>query len=692
MVLFLNMNLLSHAQQAKADSLKLLLVSATDSIKIKLLLELSSTYQQFSPRKALDPALEARIMSSQGGFEKLEAQSLFTIGMANYKVGQYTNALEAYRAAGVSFYRLGLVRSYGEVLVAESNVYYDQGEYSESLNKSLEAYKVFTGLTDKNGMAQALINSGNVHRSTRNYDKSISEYERALNLAVEAGNLKLQAACFNNMSNSYADKEDFDRSIEYLQKAKSINEKIGDRAAVARVLNNLGATYFSMQNYDSASDFFIQALELRKQIGDKRGQSSSLANLGSVHIEKGDFDKGIEYLTRALEIARSISAVEIEINIYESLSEAYDSKGDYKKSLEYYRRYSTMKDSLFDQDFSESIADMRARYDVEKAEAETRAQAQQKKIITWSAVVGGVLLVLILFVLWNRSLIRKRANVRLNQQKAQIEAKNAELNAAYHEIELKNKDITDSIRYAKRIQDAIVPEMEFRQHFGANGFVLFKPKDIVSGDFYWMAAVSEELVLFAAVDCTGHGVPGAFMSLVCSNLLSQAVKEHGITQPHLILNDVNHRLSQTLRQREDESRVRDGMDIALCAWNKKTQHIFFSGAHNPLWLVRRGELHEFNSDSMAVGYSDDEDNGKFNEHEIKVETGDRLYVFTDGFADQFGGEKGKKFKKSRLRDLIILMQNEPIQHHRAILDAQLQNWMQGHWQVDDILILGVEIT
>lgn len=692
MVVVLQMHLSLYAQQAKADSLKLLLVNATDSSKIKLLLELSSTYQQFSPRKALDPALEARIMASQGGFEILEAKSLFTIGMANYKVGQYANALEAHQAAGVLFFRLGQLRAYGEVLIAESNIYYDQGEYSQSLNKSLEAYKVFAELSDKSGMAQALINSGNVHRSTRNYDKSINEYERALNLAIEVGNLKLQATCFNNMSNSYADKEDFDRSIEFLQKAKDINEKLGDRSAVARVLNNLGATYFSMQNYDSASEFFIQALELRKQIGDKRGQASSLANLGSVHIEKGDFDKGIEYLTRALEIARSISAVELEINIYESLSEAYDSKGDYKKSLEYYRQYSSMKDSLFDQDFSESIADMRARYDVEKAEAETRAQAQQKKIITWSAVVGGVLLVLILVVLWNRALIRKRANVRLNQQKEQIESKNAALNEAYQQIELKNKDITDSIRYAKRIQDAIVPEMEFRQHFGANGFVLFKPKDIVSGDFYWMAAVSEELVLFAAVDCTGHGVPGAFMSLVCSNLLSQAVKEHGIIQPHLILNDVNQRLSQTLRQREDESRVRDGMDIALCAWNKKAQQVYFSGAHNPLWLLRRGELHEYNADSIAVGYSDDENSGKFNEHQIKVEPGDRLYVFTDGFADQFGGDKGKKFKKSRLRDLIISMQNEPIQHHRAILDAQLQNWMQGHWQVDDVLILGVEIT
>lgn len=681
-----------HAQQAKADSLKLLLVNATDSSKIKLLLELSSTYQQFSPRKALDPALEAKIMATQGGYELLEARSLFTIGLANYKVGQYSNALEAYRSAGSQFFKLGDLRSYGEVLIAESNVFYEQGELTQSLNKSLEAYKVFSGLNEKSGMAQALINSGNVHRSTRNYDKSISDYERALTLASEVGNLKLQAACFNNMSNSYADNGDFLKSIEYLKKAQEINERLGDRAAVARVLNNLGATYFSMQDYESASDYFIQALELRKQIGDKRGQVSSLANLGSINTELGNHDKAIEYFTRALEIARAINAGDVEMKIYESLSEAYDSKGDYKKSLEYYRRYSSMKDSLFDQDFSESIADMRARYDVEKAEAETRAQAQQKKIITWSAVVGGVLLVLILFVLWNRALIRKRANVRLNQQKKQIESKNAALNEAYHEIELKNKDITDSIRYAKRIQDAIVPEMEFRQHFGANGFVLFKPKDIVSGDFYWMAAVSEELVLFAAVDCTGHGVPGAFMSLVCSNLLSQAVKEHGIIHPHLILNDVNQRLSQTLRQREDESRVRDGMDIALCAWNKKTQQVYFSGAHNPLWLLRRGELQEYNADSIAVGYSDDENSGKFNEHQIKVEPGDRLYVFTDGFADQFGGENGKKFKKSRLRDLIISMQSEPIQHHRAILDAQLHNWMQGHWQVDDVLILGVEIT
>src|ERR1041385_2680556 len=174
-----------------------------------------------------------------------------------------------------------------------------------------------------------------------------------------------------------------------------------------------------------------------------------------------------------------------------------------------------------------------------------------------------------MFFLWKRSVTRKKTNVKLNTQKEEIEKKNVALNEANIEIESKNKDITDSIQYARRIQEAILPEVEFNATFGKSAFVLYRPKDIVSGDFYWMAQTADHL-LFAAVDCTGHGVPGAFVSIVCSNLLTQAVNEHGLTEPHDILNDVNSRLSVTLRQRLDESKVRDGMDIALCCLNTST--------------------------------------------------------------------------------------------------------------------------
>ncbi len=270
---------------------------------------------------------------------------------------------------------------------------------------------------------------------------------------------------------------------------------------------------------------------------------------------------------------------------------------------------------------------------------------------------------------------------KVSERTAEVVEKNKELD----EI---NKDITASIRYAKRIQDAILPPDDFVKKHLPNTFVLFKPKDIVSGDFYWMED-KKDTVIFAAVDCTGHGVPGAFMSIVGHNLLDRVLAEHKITQPARILDELNKGISDTLRQTDlEDNTVRDGMDIALCSFDRKKGILEFAGAYNPLWLFRNNELIEVKANKFPIGNSRSGENNKFTNHEIPLQKGDTMYIFSDGYCDQFGGPDGKKFKTKALKQLLMDSQHLDMAEQRELLNTTIENWRGNHEQVDDILVIG----
>jgi serine phosphatase RsbU (regulator of sigma subunit)/HAMP domain-containing protein len=251
------------------------------------------------------------------------------------------------------------------------------------------------------------------------------------------------------------------------------------------------------------------------------------------------------------------------------------------------------------------------------------------------------------------------------------------------------KDVTDSIRYAKRLQDSILPPERYIQQILPNSFVLFKPKDIVSGDFYWFEQ-SKGKILFAAVDCTGHGVPGAFMSLVGANALNQAVREHGLTKPSEILDDLNKLLSEALNKGMEEQAVRDGMDLALCAIDPEKRTLEFAGANNPLYLVRNGELIQTKPDKLAIGGMDHGAH-KYKNHQVEVASDDIIYIFSDGYADQFGGEKGKKFMYKQFKETLKEIAPLPMNKQRDELNRIIENWRGIYEQIDDILIIGVKL-
>lgn len=269
-----------------------------------------------------------------------------------------------------------------------------------------------------------------------------------------------------------------------------------------------------------------------------------------------------------------------------------------------------------------------------------------------------------------------------------VEARTSEVREQKEIIEEKNKRITDSIKYAKRLQEAILPPQKAVDKYEKTSFVLYKPKDIVSGDFYWMEELDDKIV-FAVVDCTGHGVPGAFMSIIGYNGLYQIVHEKGVTKPSEILNQLNNQVLNILRQTEDSESVNDGMDIAICCFNKKTQVLEFAGAFNPLYHVRNGELTVFKGDKYSVGSVKRSKIKDFTNHEIKLQSKDHIYIFSDGFADQFGGPVGKKFKYQPFKKLLIKNCDKPMAEQRQILDNTIEGWRGELDQVDDICVIGV---
>ncbi|MBE9467438.1 MAG: SpoIIE family protein phosphatase [Bacteroidetes bacterium] len=270
-----------------------------------------------------------------------------------------------------------------------------------------------------------------------------------------------------------------------------------------------------------------------------------------------------------------------------------------------------------------------------------------------------------------------------------VRVRTAKISKQKEQIEEQNKHITDSIRYAKRIQNAILPPDKYIENIMPNSFILYRPKDIVSGDFYWINDLDGKIVV-AAVDCTGHGVPGAFMSIVGSNQLNHAVNVVNARTPSDILDALNEGVTDTLREKGDSS-IRDGMDIAMCSIDYKNNKVQYAGAYNPLYLIRDNELIQYKADKFPIGQSGVDEFKKYTNNEVDVKKGDTLYIFSDGYADQFGGPKGKKFMYKAFRNLLIEISNEPIDKQEEILNKTINDWKGDLEQIDDIIVIGIKI-
>jgi serine phosphatase RsbU (regulator of sigma subunit) len=534
---------------------------------------------------------------------------------------------------------------------------------------------------------------GNVYIGLGKPDEALKYFQRALKIGYEIGNKNGIASCLISIGTIYSDKKEHKKSLDYYFESLELFQQVNNEDAIATNLNNIADSYLELKDYPKSLIYIIKAKELYEKIGNVYGQSLVLNNIGDYYSKIGNEEKALEYYKLGLEKGKLIEANEHVIQSYKGISKSYKKAGDYKQALLYHELFHELNDSIYNVESSNQIAEMQARFDSERDAQEIALLTKDKKIqedelnrqsiITRSIIgVGGLLFVLTIVLIRGISQ-KKKAN-------KELDLKNQKIELAYNIIEDQHKDIKDSINYAKRIQEAILPPDSIIKEFLPQSFVLYMPKDVVSGDFYWVEPWGDK-VFFAAVDCTGHGVPGALMSIVGYNLLGKAVNELGLSRPSLVLNSLSKEIGKTLRQTGSDSEVKDGMDLAVCALNPKTLMLEYAGAFNPLYIVRDGKIIETASDKIPIGTYTDGDFKNYTNHEIQLQKGDTIYIFTDGYADQFGGEKGKKFKYKSLQQLLISLQGKPMVEQKEILYTTIQQWKGNLEQVDDILVMGVRV-
>jgi serine phosphatase RsbU (regulator of sigma subunit) len=656
--------------QHQIDSLEKLLPQVTiDSNRVEILNELASQVVDIDPAKSIRYSEEALKLSEKDHHERNIAKSLLNIGNGHYNLAEFKTALSYY----------------------------------------LRSLHIQESVGNKKGMLTAAGSIGNVLLDMRQSDEALKYFQRSLALGKELGNKRGIASSLISMGTVYSDKKDYKRALDYYFEALKIFQEIDYKEAVATCYNNISDAYSYLNEYPKVIFYLTKAYETYKEVGNIYGMSLVLNNLGDYYETIGNNEKALEYYNRGLEQAMLIGAGDRLVPAYKGISSAYKKMGRYKEALEIYEKFQQINDSIYNSENSKQIAEMQTRFETEKKAKEIDLLTKDKKIkedellrqrlISWTTAIGGILVLLLALLAIRANIQKRKANKELKEKKEKIES-------VYNIIEVQHKDIKDSIKYAERLQSAILPTWEFNRTFGDNAFVLYKPKDIVSGDFYWIDVIGRDssanaespLILIAAVDCTGHGVPGAFMSIVGHNLLKQSVKEHHKTKPSEILDELNQELSETLRQKEEESTVKDGMDMALCSLQRTKQDTYtlqFAGANNPVWIIRKGEpfiLEEIKGDKFPVGIFIGEELHKFKNHSVELFPGDSFYIFTDGYADQFGGEKGKKFKYKPLQKLILEIQNKSMEEQKNILDQTLSEWKGSLEQVDDILIIGIKIA
>jgi len=616
------------------------------------------------------------------------------IGLARYQQGNYEEASKNYEISikiqEATNNKDYLFRTYQYIGLVSKK----KGNYADALKYYLKSLTIAEERGNKHVAADDYMDIGNIYTEQNNDSDAMKSYKEALKDFELIGNKRGMGSAYCNIGNLFNNVHNSGEALSYYEKSLEIAKENDDKEGMTNAYGNIGTVEEELGNHEEALKNQNQSLKIDLEIGDKEGVSEDYLNIGSILLMQGKYAEAVNCQEKALTLAKELGSKLLLRSCYAARVSTDTAMGNYKQAYSDYYKYRIYRDSLMNEENTKKIVSEQMQYEFDKKQAEERAIQDKKdgeaaaadkrqQIVTISVSIGLLLVLLFSGLLFSR--------FRITQQQKKIIEEQKEL------VDEKNKEVLDSITYAKRLQDAILPPISIIKKYFPESFVLYKPKDIVAGDFYWMERAGDT-ILIAAADCTGHGVPGAMVSVVCSNALNRAVKEFKITEPGKILDKVRELVLETFSQRDagerSESDVKDGMDISLLAISRQPLAISWSGAYNPLWYIENGEMKEIAGDKQPIGKTD---NPKpFTTHTIifppnRGDKGGLLYLFTDGYADQFGGDKGKKFKYKQLQEKLLAISPEPIEKQKQELETVLEKWKGNLEQVDDILLIGVKV-
>ena len=566
--------------------------------------------------------------------------------------------------------------AYAKLNMASANFFQSKSEIA--LKYLTEAFQWFLNNKNETGYARAILLKGNIFESFGDYEKTLTLWLEAYKVSKDLKDTESEGEACSQLGLIYSRLNDYAKALEYLNKGLKIREDHKDENAVASSLYRIGMVLRQTNKYEEALDYYFRSLKIRKEnkqvsaipwtlLGiantyedmkmysesldyyeqtmkgsDKRCTLQALMGSGRVCNRTGSAEKAEARLTESLRMAKELNSLVLLAEVHSALANHYELSHQPAKALRSFKQFLSEKDSYQSNETRSRLSNIEVAHAIEKSE-------QEKEI---------------------------------------YRLRHVELKQAYDIIEEKNKDITDSINYASRIQRALLPEQREIKGLNNRCFILYLPKDIVSGDFYWFTKIDGKLII-AVGDCTGHGVPGALMSMLGISFLEEIVNRREILESDKILSELRNEIQRALHQTGGEG-TKDGMDISLCVIDEKTKTLHYSGAYNDLYLIRNNELIEYRADHMPIGIYERSDEN-FTRHDIETLPGDIVYMFSDGFADQFGGPNGKKYKYATLKAFLIKIHNLPVSKQEKELESEFDCWKGPNAQLDDVLVLGLRL-
>lgn len=681
-----------------------------DTTRVLALCNLARDIKGNNPNKAILKAQEATTLSRNIKFLHGEALSLINTGEIYFEMGKHKEALE-YWFKSMAVYKqmsqsvrasekaIGL-HGVTDNLIFISRLYCEIGELKNFEKHVAEAKEIMkNNPTEYSRLGWIGIEWAGCYYSNEKYDEAEALYKDALESFAKVNDEYGIANTLANIGMLQNQRGNTDYALISLNRSLELYKKVNSLDGQAWVNNIIGNIYSDAQKTDLANSYFLEAYANGIKANNIDFQISSLINLGNLFQKNENSSRSVDYWKKAHDLALQHSKPGFLLSTSRSLSGYLEKKGDHKNALLYLKNMIAIKDSLNNSENMKAIGKLESQYDFDKEQAiqasrheeemNTQkaiavAEKKQQNTIIVAVTVGLIIFLVFSVFLYNRFRITNKQKHLIAEQKELVMGK--------------NKEILDSIKYAKRIQAAVLPAKATFNKYLPDSFIFYKPKDIVAGDFYWLEYKNDK-ILVAACDCTGHGVPGAMVSVVCNNGMNRSVREHNLTSPDEILNKTREIVLQEFEKSDESESVNDGMDLGLISFHYSGDKVLldFAGANNSVFIIRRNsdELEEIQGDKQPIGSFDDFK--PYTKHHRQLGKGDMVYLFTDGYKDQFGGEeiyknkRGKKFKDNRLKKLLLSIKDKPTQEQKKILEEEFENWKGDLEQIDDVCAIGIRL-
>jgi tetratricopeptide (TPR) repeat protein len=648
------------------------------------------------------------------------AASLNNIGYVYQNQGQIEKSLEYFHKSLKIREEIGNKPGVATSLNNIGYVYQNQGQIEKSLEYFHKSLKIEEEIGNKSGIAASLNNIGYVYQNQGQIEKALAYYHKSLKIKEEIGDKSGIAISLNNIGYVYKNQGQNEKALEYFHKSLKIEEEIGNKSGIAVSLNNIGIVYDRQGQIEKSLEYHHKSLKIKEEIGDKSGIAASLNNIGTIYLNQEQTEKAKEYCAKAYKLTQELGSPDLITKVTGQLYKIAQKQGNYKEAFAMYQLHIEMRDSINSEATYKATIQQQSQYEYakqftadsivnaaaekvhlanlaaeeaksEKQALEVAAQKKQKRYL----YIGLGLVALFGVFMFNRfKITQKQKNVideqkqEVEQQKITVEHTLKELESTHEQLAESHKEITDSINYAERIQRSFLASKDTLDTHLKDYFVFFQPKEVVSGDFYWAAELDDNNFGFSVADSTGHGVPGAIMSLLNITSLEKSIETE--IEPHKILNKTREIIVNRLHNDGSEHGGKDGMDCNLMVLNKDRSVLTFASANNTIIIIRNGEVLEFKGDKMPVG-KHDRDTDSFTLQSVQLQKGDLLYALTDGFQDQFGGPRNKKYMIKNLKNKFLEIAKLPMAQQEKTLDEEFASWMGKNEQIDDVCIIGVRI-